>query len=165
MSKIVLKRYTPLYIALLVIGIVMVLLFLRPESALGLTVDVNAVKKFEGFTAGFKLDEGTGQPETVVIEAKINLPEGEFQDIVKATLDIETADGGSGFLNVSAVELPLPASTGDPVIDRELTDQITQGQLFVDAKLVRLVPDAFGYGYGYRAIGGKGFIKFTLRYI
>ena len=76
MSKAVLKKYAPLYIALLVTGVVMALLFLRPDAALGLTVDVDAVKKFEGFPAGFKLvDPKTGELETVVIESAMNIVE------------------------------------------------------------------------------------------
>ena len=298
MSKVAIKRYAPFYIALLVTGIVMVLLFLRPESALGLTVDVDAVKKFEGFPAGFKLlDPNTGQPETVVINAEISLAELEFGRVTSATLGIESRtfsasldaaqevppvigvnatgtgtftlnaartelaykitvetnkltglitgahfhnaaagtnggvvrpitsdlvgdtftgtwkstdpqpltnvlvdalEAGNLYINVHtvanppgeirgqvvkqfkdfgtgkafpAVDLPLPAAPNYVPVSAELTDFLpkvngnTQGKLVVDAELVQLLPDAFGYGYGYRGKLGGGKIKFTIRYI
>lgn len=57
MSKTVLRRYAPLYVALAVTAVVIALLFLRPDSALGLTVDVDAQAKFEGFPAAVPLDQ------------------------------------------------------------------------------------------------------------
>ena len=132
MSKAAIKRYAPFYIALLVTGIVMVLLFLRPESALGLTVEVDAVKKFEGFPAGFKLlDPNTDQPETVVINAEVSLAELEFGRVTSATLGIETRsssfsaslDDGSGSptaatgiftLNAARTELAVSITLVNP---------------------------------------------------
>ena len=112
MSKTAIKRYAPFYIALLVTGIVMVLLFLRPESALGLTVDVDAVKKFEGFPAGFKLlDPNTGQPETVVINAEVSLAELEFGRVTSATLGIESRPSSFSASLDGAQEVPPLSST------------------------------------------------------
>ena len=157
----------------------MVLLFLRPESALGLTVDVDAVKKFEGFPAGFKLlDPNTGQPETVVINAEISLAELEFGQVTSATLGISQTTGDGGFKNFGAtevdpaVELPLPTAPNyTAIVGRELTSSLPesggkpQGKLVVDVELVQLIPDAFGYGYWYRGKLGGGRIKITIRYI
>ena len=179
MSRIVVKRYWPFYISIVVTGIVMVLLFLRPDSALGLTVDANAVKKFDGLPAGFKLlDPATGQPETVVIEAEVVLSGGEFTDITKATLAIAQTSGTAGFKDFGtgdndgpAVTLPLPAAPNHTAIsDEELTSQLPdnggsdQGLLFVDVELVNASADAFGYGYGYRGLKGGGKVKFVIRY-
>ena len=165
MSRTGLKRYWPFYISLIITGIVMVLLFLWPDSALGLTVDVSATKKFEGFAAGFKLlDPATGQPEVIEIHGEVVLAGGEFTDITKATFGISQTAGDPGYVNfggTTAVNVPLPAAPNHAdITNQELTSQLpssggtTQGQLFVDVKLVNTIPNAFGYGYGYR--GGTG---------
>jgi len=179
-SKVWIRRYVPLYIAFAVTGIVMAFLFLRPEAALGLTVEVSAVPKYQGFTAGFKLvDPSTGQPETVVISAEALLPEGGFEAVNLATLDILQSTGDTGFKDFSGsgvnprVDLPLPVSPNFSAIAfQELTAQLpvdatgdTQGLLFVDVSLIQTIPDAFGYGYGYRGGSGGGSIKFTVRYV
>ena len=134
----------------------------------------------EGFAAGFKLvDPNTGQPETVVVEAEALLPEGDFEAIDLATLDILQSTGDPGFIDFSgsgvnpAVQLPLPIGPNfDAIVFQELTTQLpvdgtgdTQGLLFVDVSLIQVIPDAFGYGYGFRGGQGGGSIKFILRYI
>ena len=67
--------------------------------------------------------------------------------------------------------MPLPAAPNHAdITNQELTSQLpssgntTQGQLFVDVKLVNTIPNAFGYGYGYRGGQGGGTIKFWFRY-
>ena len=99
LSRILLKRYAPFYLALLVMGVVMALLFLRPDSALGLTVEVSAVKKSPDFPApaGFKL----GDP--VIINADVGL-QGDFEPIKKVTLTVAQDTGDAGF----TVNLPFP---------------------------------------------------------
>ena len=69
------------------------------------------------------------------------------------------------------MDLPLPVAPDYAPVSAELTQFLptvngsTQGKLVVDAELVQLLPDAFGYGYGYRGKLGGGKIKFTIRYI
>ena len=179
MSKTVLKRYAPLYISLLITAIVLALLFLRPSPALGLTVDVDAVKKFSGFDAGFKLlDPDTGQPETVIIDADANLAGGEVADIDRATLDIVQLSGDAGFIDFSgtgsdpAVLLPLPVAPDYLAIEFfDVTSGLpvdstgdTQGLLFVDVQLVNVIGDDLGFGYGYRGQQGGGSIRFKIKY-
>ena len=171
MSKTTLRRYAPLYVALAVTAVVMALLFLRPDSALGLTVDVDAQAKFEGFPAAVPLD----QPQIIGVE--INLPEGEFQAITSATLGIVQTTGAGVFIDFGSggdptVVIPLPVGPNfDKIVFEDLSDQLpvdgggnTQGKLFVDVELVRAIADAFGYGYGYRGGRGGGLIQITMSY-
>ena len=151
----------------------MVLLFLRPESALGLSVDVNAVKKFPNFPApaGFKIDE------PVIIDATIELRQGEFGPITRATVEVSQLTGDGGYLDFGAgkadpaIDLPLPTPPNYTAIEFfDLSDKLpelsgeTQGLLFADVDLVQILPDAFGYGYGYRGQQGGGSIKFKIKY-
>lgn len=130
-----------------------------------MSVDVDAVKKFPGHPAGFKLvDPGTGQPETVVIEATVKLGEDEFTEITRVALDMSQEAGDEGYID-STVELPLPVAPDYASIESfDLTVQLPQGQLFVDVALVNVVPDAFGFGYGYQGGQGGGSIDFAIRY-
>ncbi len=175
MSRTGLKRYWPFYISLIITGVVMVLLFLRPDSALGLTVDVSATKKFESFPAGFKLlDPATGQPEEVTFIGNVVLAGGEFTDITKVTLSISQTAGDPGYVNfggATAVNVPLPTPPNYiEIIGQELTSQLPtsggqrQGQLFSDVVLNNTQPDAFGYGYGYRGKQGGGVIEVDFGY-
>ena len=166
LSRILLKRYAPFYLALLVIGVVMALLFLRPDSALGLTVEVSAVKKFPDFPApaGFKL----GDP--VIINADVGL-QGDFEPIKKVTLTVAQDTGDAGFTGFT-VNLPFPqAPNYAPIASADISGSLpvvggqTQGKLFVDVRLVETTPDPFGYGYGYRGKLGDGFIKYTITYV
>ena len=172
-------KYAPLYISVLITGLVMIFLFLRPGEAFGLNVEVEAEKKFANFPAGFQL------AERVLITADVVINEGEFAKITGATFEVKTADGGAGFINFEngvpnpAVNLPLPTS-GDidsagnnfSIEFQELTSQLptsgglAQGKLFYDVFLstADTLPDAFGYGYGYQGQQGGGRIKFTIKY-
>ena len=166
LSRILLKRYAPFYLALLVMGVVMALLFLRPDSGLGLTVEVSAVKKFPDFPApaGFKL----GDP--VIINADVGL-QGDFEPIKKVTLTVAQDTGDAGFTGFT-VNLPFPqAPNYAPIASADISGSLpvvggqTQGKLFVDVRLVETTPDPFGYGYGYRGKLGDGFIKYTITYV
>ena len=143
-------------------------------QAVPMTVDIDAVKKFEGFPAGFKLiDPNTGQPEVVVINAEVVLAQGEFTSMTGVALGTSQEAGDAGFLNFGSGEafgsvdlpLPVPPDYAD-IVSQDLTQFLPkvhgspQGTLFVDVAHVQTIPDAFGYGYGYR--GGR--IKFTIRY-
>ena len=130
-----------------------------------MSLDVDAVKKFSGHPAGFKLvDPGTGQPETVVIEATVKLGEDEFTEITRVALDMSQEAGDEGYID-STVELLLPVAPDYASIESfDLTVQLPLGQLFVDVALVNVVPDAFGFGYGYQGGQGGGSIDFAIRY-
>ena len=101
-------------------------------QAAPLTVEVDAIKKFEGFPAGFKLhDPETGQPETVVINADVVLAEEEFAPITSVALGVSQLAGDAGFQNFGdgaaspSVELPLPiAPDYAPIEAFELTHQL-----------------------------------------
>ena len=94
MSRTVLRKYAPLYISVIATAIVMVLLFLRPDSALGLSVTIDTPQNSRNSLQGFKLDE------PVVIKANIKL-QGNFEDIQTATLALEQITGDAGYLPVT----------------------------------------------------------------
>ena len=161
MSKTVLKRYAPFYISVLATGLVMVFLFLRPDSVLGLQVEVDTPLNNRNNLFGFKL------AEEVVITARVKL-QGAFEDITEVNLAIEQTAGSPGFIPITGatrVLLPLVVVTGD-----NLTDQLPvvggkpQGALTGDLVLNKVRPDAFGYGYGYLGEAGVGQFEYILRY-
>ena len=150
MSLVVLKKYAAFYIALLVTALVMVLLFLRPDSALGLAVVVEQLENVRNQRFGFKL------AEPVLIKAEVRF-EGGAQIITadSATLDITQVTGDPGFLSVTSLKLPVREVT-----DENLTAQLpvdsngdTQGTLFATVVFdaVKIVPadsdPAFAYAY------------------
>ena len=116
MSKTVLKaKYAPLYITLLATGIVMVFLFLRPGSALGLQVEVDPPENDRNGQTGFV------PGDTIEISFRILL-EGDVTPIIDARLTIVQLSGQPGFTDIDVV-LPILPGTAD------LT--IPQGTLFV----------------------------------
>ena len=77
-ASVIKTRYIPLYVSVLVTVIVMSLLFLRPDPALGLTVAVDSPQNERNNLTGFTLGE------SVVITARINL-EGAVENIASAS--------------------------------------------------------------------------------
>ena len=152
MSKAILNKYTPLYLTLIITTIVLTVLFLRPRTALGLTVEVDDPVNVRNGLSGFTLDE------EIDIHATIGL-EGEFETIF-AELDYVQLSGGSGFTDVTGLLLPLEPVTGD-----DLSDQLTQGSLIADVAFTLVSINPFGYpdgsGYGYfQGEDGEGEITY-----
>ena len=90
----------------------MVFLFLRPDTALGLEVEVDTPTNSTNGLSGFKLQE------PVKIIARIKL-EGAFEDLALVTLAIEQIIGDPGFLPVTGGDIIiLPAViTADDITD------------------------------------------------
>lgn len=152
-ASVIKTRYIPLYVSVLVTAIVMSLLFLRPDPALGLTVAVDSPQNERNNLTGFTLGE------SVVITARINL-EGAVENIASAKLSLTQNAGDPGFTNVVAVGLPIDEVTGDSVA-------LPQGTLVVDVVYteVTIIPPANGYAYGYQGGGvSGGVITYTLTY-
>ena len=161
MTKSVLRKYAPLYISLAVTGLVMMLIFLRPGSALGLSVIVDTPENPRNGLSGFTLGEA------VMIHAEVNL-EGKEETITSVTLEIVQTDGDSGFIDL-VVNLPAVEGTFD------ITDQLPldatgdrQGsasvEVFFEDVTVTTNGYGYGYGYGYRGEQGGGTIKFWITY-
>jgi hypothetical protein len=146
-------KYVPLYVAVVVTGIVMALLFLHPDQVLGLSVAVDPPQNERNSLAGFKL------AEPVVITARINL-EGELENIASAALDITQISGGLGFDAVADVDLPVSEVSGQVVA-------LPQGTLVVDVVFadITAVKPVDGSAYGYQGGGvSGGVITYTLTY-
>ena len=160
MSKAALKRYAPFYVAIIVTSIVTILLFLRPDEAIGLSVVVDQPLNDRNSERGFKLlDAATGLPETVVITSEVRFV-GGAEIVPSAAVDIIQESGQTGFTEVLAVSLPVRATTGEALT-------VPQGTLLLDVLLegIKTFPVGPGFGYGYDGVSQTGgLIKFTLRY-
>ena len=85
----------------------MVLLFLRPEAALGIALVVEQPQNDRNSEPGFKLlDETTGKPETVTIKAEVRF-DGGTEIFKSATLDIVQETGDARFVDVVGLALPI----------------------------------------------------------
>lgn len=170
MGKTVLKRYAPFYISLVVTAIVMVLLFLRPDAAAGLTVSVDTPQNARNGLAGFKL----GEP--VIIRTSVGFI-GQPDIVVESSLTIIQETGDAGYVNITGdktVDLPigLHSGTGDDISDRLPTSGgVRQGKLIFTGDFKSIIKfgvggfGGFGYGYGYKsAEGTSGIIEYVLEY-
>ena len=96
--------YLPLYVSL-VACFILVLLLLRPDQALGLSVDVVASKNGDASQSMF------AQGEDVTIDIEVDL-EGREEELVSATFEVRQAEGESGF---TGIIIDLPTGQGDYV--------------------------------------------------
>ena len=96
--------YLPLYVSLAACFI-LVLLLLRPDQALGLSVDVVASKNGDAGQSMF------AQDEDVTIDIEVDL-EGREEELVSATFVVRQAEGESGF---TGIIIDLPTGQGDYV--------------------------------------------------
>ena len=96
--------YLPLHVSVAVCFI-LALLLLRPDQALGLSVDVVASKNGDASLTMF------GQGEDVTIDIEVDL-EGREDEFVSATFEVRQAEGESGF---TGIIIDLPTGRGDYV--------------------------------------------------
>ena len=145
----------------------MALLFLRPDTAVGLKLVVDQPVNERNSERGFKLlDPNTNLPEAIVIQATVKF-EGSTEIVPSAQLDIIQETGDERFLPIT--NLPLPV---EPVTSGDLTDLLPQSgdgaKLFVDVlfNAVKQFPidSSFGYGYGL-GFDGVGVTSGVIQYI
>ena len=160
----VLRRYAPFLLALVVTGVIVIILLLRPEQALGLFVNVvqplNDRNSQPGFTLG----------EEIVFTGDLNF-KGDEGAVHTVTLDIVYRTGDGSFADVIGLDLPLGETT-----DEDFSGQMhersgkVEGKLLVtvifDAVKIFDVSGANGYGYGYDpgSTDKDGNILYILRY-
>ncbi len=104
MTRVKQPGYLPLYAALVACFIV-ALLLLRPDQALGLSVDVVASKNGDASQTMF------AQGEEVTIDIEVDL-EGREEEFVSAAIEVIQVDGESGF---TGIIINLPTGKGDYV--------------------------------------------------
>ncbi len=157
MTQTVLKRYAPFYIALIVTGVATVLLFLRPQAAVGFSLLVEQPANVRNSESGFRvLDPTTGKPDVVPISSSLQF-DGEPRLVKSATLDIEMETGDPSFKDEIGLNLPLEPVTGD-----DITDQLansgdgSSGSVSLTADAVKKVQQGINYFYGYDGIGETG---------
>ena len=109
----VLRRYWPFLLALAVTAVIVVILFLRPDAALGFAVNVTDPVNDRNSQPGFKLGE------EVVFTGDVNFEAGA-ERVIDVTLDIiRTGDANLAFVNVTGLSLPL-----QEVTDLDITTQM-----------------------------------------
>ena len=94
------------------------------------------------------------------MSGSVTLTAGELSNITSITLDITGAVG-------ETVDLPIPATDGESIADRDLSSQLTEGgTLTVSMTTTNISVNGYGYGYGYGYFGqtGGGTIAYTLKY-
>ena len=96
--------YLPLYVALAACFVI-ALLFLRPDQALGLSVDVVTSKNGDAGQTMF------AQGEDVTIAIEVDL-EGRQEELASATFEVRQVEGESGF---TGIIIDLPTGQGDYV--------------------------------------------------
>ena len=158
----VLRRYSPFLLALAVTAVVVVILFLRPNAALGLAVNVTDPVNSANGLSGFKLGE------EVVITGDVNF-EGGPERVVDVTLDIiQSGDVDPAFKNVIGLSLPI-----DEVTDLDISSQMhavsgtAQGTLKLTVILDAVKRFQLGNGYAYGYDDGStdsGNIRVILKY-
>jgi hypothetical protein len=159
----VLRRYSPFLLALAVTAVIVVILFLRPDSALGLAVNVtNPVNSTNG-QPGFKLGE------EVVFTGDVNF-EGGPERVIDVTLDIiQSGDVDPAFANVIGLSLAIQEVTDLDVSDlMHQASGTTQGTLNLTVILdaVKTIKLTNGYAYGYDdGSTDSGSILIILKYI
>lgn len=169
MGKTVLKKYAPFYISLVVTGIVVFLLFLRPDAVAGLTVSVDIPQNVRNGLAGFKLSE----PVTIKTSVAFS---GEADVVVESTLTIVQETGDGGYVNITGdkiIQLPIGLASGLDISDRLPTSGgVTQGKLIYTGDFKSITKfgvggyNGYGYGYGYEpAEGTGGIIEYTVAYM
>ena len=94
--------YLPLYVSLAACFVI-ALLLLRPDQAMGLSVDVTASKSGDASQTMF------AQGEDVTIHVEVDL-EGREEEFVSATFEVRQAEGESGF---TGIIIDLPTGKGD----------------------------------------------------
>lgn len=160
MSKGVLRKYAPFYVAIIVTAVVTTLLFLSPDEAVGLSLVVNQPANDRNSESGFKiLDPSTGLPETVVIKSEVRF-DGGTEVAPSAAVDIIRENGAAGFIDVTALPIPVRPATGEALT-------VAQGTLLVDVVLegIKKFPVGAGFAYGYDGLTQTGgLIQITLRY-
>ena len=104
MPKLMQAGYAPLYVALLACFVI-ALLLLRPDQAMGLSVDVVASK--DGDTAQTMFAQG----EDVTIDVQVDL-EGREEEFVSAAFEVSQTEGEAGF---TGIIIDLPTEEGDYV--------------------------------------------------
>ena len=146
--------------SIIVTAVVMILLFLRPEEAIGLSLVVDQPLNARNQEDGFKLfDVTTGLPETVVITSQVRF-EGGAEVVPTAAVDIIQESGEAGFTDVLALSLPVRATTSEALT-------VPQGTLLLDVVLegIKVLPVGGGFAYGYDGVTQTGgLVKFTLKY-
>ena len=163
------KKYAPFYVALMVTGLVMALLFLRPDEVVGLSLSVDQPPiNDRNSQNGFKLlDSATGRPEIVVFGASVQF-DGGNKIVTAASLDIVQSTGDQRFSDVIALTLPVEEITsGDLTSLLPASGDGNQGTLLVDVIFtdVSVFPIDGGFGYGYNGLGNSnGLIKYILYY-
>lgn len=94
--------YLPLYVSLAACFVI-ALILLRPDQAMGLSVDVVASKSGDASQTMF--DQG----EDVTIDIEVDL-EGREEEFVSATFEVRQVEGESGFVGII---IDLPTGVGD----------------------------------------------------
>ena len=139
----------------------MVFLFLRPDTALGLEVEVDTPANSINGLSGFKLQE------PVEIIARIKL-EGGFEDLALVTLAIEQIIGDPGFLPVTGgdiIVLPVLITADDITDQLPTSGGVPQGTLLVEVTHTEVILVRFNNGYGYQGTGDTGgIIQYKLTY-
>ncbi len=161
----VLRRYSPFLLALAVTAVIVVILFLRPDAALGVFVTaadpVNARNNLSGFTTG----------DEIVFTGDVNF-DGKAEGIISVTLDIiQTGDVDLGFAPVEGLSLPIQEVTDLDISSlmhaASTSPQSKQGtlKLTVIFDAVKTFGQGTGYAYGYDdGNTDPGNILFVLKY-
>lgn len=136
--------YLPLYVSLAACFI-LVLLLLRPDQALGLSVDVVASKNGDASQSMF------AQGEDVTIDIEVDL-EGREEELVSATFEVRQVEGQPGFTGM-IIELPTEEGgyvTGGPP---EGVDPDSVGSARLNVAYDGISPGSSGSAMSYS--GGK----------
>ena len=164
MTQTVLRRYAPFFVALIITGIAMVLLFLRPQTAVGLSLSAVQLAHND---SGFKvLDPATGKPQVVPISGSLQF-DGEPGLVKSATLDIEMETGDPSFKDEIGIKLPL-----EPVTGEDITNQLgnsgdgSTGSVDLTSDSVKKVQQGNNYFYPYDALGQtSGILSWLANYV
>ena len=155
-----------IFASLLATALVMVFLFLRPETVVGLQVELDPAANSIGLS-GFN----PGDP--VSIHGRVKL-EGGFEDLEQVTFSVVQLPAPAGFIQSpgfipftggNAVVLPTVPGTADLTNLLPTTGGAPQGTLNAQVMFTEVVLVRITNGYGYQGTGDTGgVIEFWITY-
>ena len=144
MPKLIQAGYAPLYVALLACFLI-ALLLLRPDQALGLSVDVVASKN--GDVAQTMFTQG----EDVTIDVQVDL-EGREEEFLDAVFEVSQTGGEAGFTGI-IIELPTEEGTYVTGAPPENVNPDSVGSARLEVVYEEISPGSSGSAMSYS--GGK----------